>query len=135
MFEAAESYEAMMGRWSRQLAPLFVEFVGVRDGEKVLHAGCGSDPGPSHRSVEDPRHRSFQGIVGYARSHVTDPRVIFELGDAQALSYTDESFDRCMHCRSEHTCCCRGLAARANYFYLQMKLWTDVMDSVFLRSQ
>jgi ubiquinone/menaquinone biosynthesis C-methylase UbiE len=48
---------------------------------------------------------SFQGIVGYARSHVTDPRVIFELCDAQDLSYTDESFDRCLHCRSEHTCC------------------------------
>jgi hypothetical protein len=30
MFEVAESYEAMMRRWSRQLAPLFVEFVGVR---------------------------------------------------------------------------------------------------------
>ena len=96
MFEVAESYEAMMRRWSRQLAPLFVEFVGVRNGEKILDAGCGSDPGPSHRSVEDRRHRSFQGIVGYARSHVTDPRVIFELGDAQDLSYTDESFDRCM---------------------------------------
>ena len=27
MFEVAEAYEAMMGRWSRQLAPLFVEFV------------------------------------------------------------------------------------------------------------
>ena len=34
MFEVAEAYEVMMGRWSRQLAPLFVEFVGVRDGEK-----------------------------------------------------------------------------------------------------
>ena len=34
MFEVAEAYE--MGRWSRQLAPLFVEFVGVRHGENVL---------------------------------------------------------------------------------------------------
>ena len=36
MFEVAEAYEVMMGRWSRQLAPLFVEFVGVWDGEKML---------------------------------------------------------------------------------------------------
>ena len=36
MFEVAEAYEVMMGRWSRHLAPLFVEFVGVRDGERVL---------------------------------------------------------------------------------------------------
>ena len=42
MFEVAEAYEVMMGRWSRQLAPLFVEFVGVRDGEKVLDVGCGT---------------------------------------------------------------------------------------------
>jgi len=42
MFEVAEAYEVMMGRWSRQLAPLFVEFVGVRDGEKVLNLGCGT---------------------------------------------------------------------------------------------
>ena len=42
MFEVAEAYEVMMGRWSRQLAPLFVEFVGVRHGEKVLDVGCGT---------------------------------------------------------------------------------------------
>jgi cyclopropane fatty-acyl-phospholipid synthase-like methyltransferase len=42
MFEVAEAYEVMMGRWSRQLAPLFVKFVGVRDGENVLDVGCGT---------------------------------------------------------------------------------------------
>ncbi|MGB7946382.1 MAG: hypothetical protein WCH75_01745 [Candidatus Binatia bacterium] len=42
MFEVAEAYEATMGRWSRQLARLFVEFVGVRDGDKVLDVGCGT---------------------------------------------------------------------------------------------
>jgi ubiquinone/menaquinone biosynthesis C-methylase UbiE len=42
MFEVAEAYEAWMGRWSRQLAPLFVEIVGVQEGEKVLDAGCGT---------------------------------------------------------------------------------------------
>ena len=42
MFEVAEAYEVMMGRWSRQLAPLFLEFVGVRDGERVLDVGCGT---------------------------------------------------------------------------------------------
>ena len=33
MFEVAEAYEAMMGRWSRQLAPAFVQFAGVGDGD------------------------------------------------------------------------------------------------------
>jgi hypothetical protein len=33
MFEIADAYEVMMGRWSRQLAPLFVDFAGVQEGE------------------------------------------------------------------------------------------------------
>ena len=99
MFERAEAYEAMMGRWSRQLAPLFVEFAGVRDGEKVLDVGCGTGSlsatlarvtGASKIVGIDPSN----GFVDYARANVTDPRVTFELGDAQELPYSDGSFDR-----------------------------------------
>ena len=101
MFEVAEAYEVMMGRWSRQLAPLFVEFVGVRDGEKVLDIGCGT----ASLSATLARVTGASKIVGidpsnafieYARTQITDPRVTFEVGDAQALPYPDESFDRCM---------------------------------------
>lgn len=101
MFEVAEAYEVMMGRWSRQLAPSFVEFVGVRDGEKVLDAGCGT----GSLSVTLARVTEASKIVGidpskgfieYARTQVTDPRVTFEVGDAQNLPYPDVSFDRCM---------------------------------------
>lgn len=31
---AAAGYEQLMGRWSRKLAPLFIDFAGVADGEK-----------------------------------------------------------------------------------------------------
>ena len=101
MFEVAEAYEVMMGRWSRQLAPLFVEFVGVRDGERVLDVGCGTGSlsatlarvtGASKIVGIDPS----KGFIEYARTQVTDPRVTFELGDAQELPYADGSFDRCM---------------------------------------
>ena len=42
MFDVAEAYEQMMERWSQQLAPLFIDFVGFRDGEKALDVGCGT---------------------------------------------------------------------------------------------
>jgi ubiquinone/menaquinone biosynthesis C-methylase UbiE len=101
MFEVAEAYEAMMGRWSRQLAPLFVEFVGVQEGEKVLDAGCGTGSlsatlarvtGASKIVGIDPS----KGFVEYARATVTDRRVSFDVGDAQELPYSDGSFDRCL---------------------------------------
>jgi ubiquinone/menaquinone biosynthesis C-methylase UbiE len=101
LFEVPEAYEVMMGRWSRQLAPLFVEFVGVRDGESVLDVGCGTGSlsatlarvtGLSKIVGIDPSN----GFVDYARTQITDPRVTFEVGDAQNLRYPDSSFNRCM---------------------------------------
>src|SRR5437667_12373390 len=38
----AGNYERLMGRWSRRLAPLFIEHAGISDGENVLEVGCGT---------------------------------------------------------------------------------------------
>lgn len=101
MFEVAEAYEEMMGQWSRLLAPLFVGFVGVRDGDVVLDVGCGTGSlsatlarvtAASQIVGIDPS----QGFIEYARTQIADPRVTFEVGDAQNLPYADDSFDRCM---------------------------------------
>ena len=101
MFEVAEVYEERMGRWSRQLAPLFVEFVDVQDGEKLLDVGCGTGS-LSATLVRVTRASKIVGIdpskgfIEYARTQGADPRVTFDLGDAQSLPYPDASFDRCM---------------------------------------
>lgn len=42
MFSNADAYEVNMGRWSQQLAPLFIEFAGIRDGDRMLDVGCGT---------------------------------------------------------------------------------------------
>jgi SAM-dependent methyltransferase len=101
MFEVAEAYEASMGRWSRQLAPLFVEFAGVRDGETILDVGCGT--ASLTRALASATNAAkivgidpSKGFIDYARTQVRDPRVSFEEGDAQELPYADGFFDRCM---------------------------------------
>lgn len=38
----ADNYEKLMGRWSRRLAPLFIEHAGIARGEEVLEVGCGT---------------------------------------------------------------------------------------------
>ena len=38
-----EAYERFMGRWSRRSAPVFLDFVGVSDGQSVLDVGSGID--------------------------------------------------------------------------------------------
>lgn len=41
-FFNAEAYERLMGRWSRRLAPLLIEFADVREGDRVLDVGSGT---------------------------------------------------------------------------------------------
>jgi len=42
MFGNAEAYERFMGRWSRFVAPLLVEFTGLPDHCRVLDLGSGT---------------------------------------------------------------------------------------------
>jgi len=101
MFEVAEAYERQMGRWSRQLAPLLIEFAGVGAGERVLDAGCGTGSltqsiGRLTKAAEIVGIDASKGFIEYARAQNSDPRVRFELGDAQNLTYPDSWFDRCL---------------------------------------
>jgi len=42
MFSAATDYELFMGRWSRRLAPEYIAFAGVKNGDRVLDVGTGT---------------------------------------------------------------------------------------------
>ncbi len=45
LYSNAEAYDNYMGRWSVRLAPLFMDFARIRDGDRVL--AWGAAPGPS----------------------------------------------------------------------------------------
>jgi SAM-dependent methyltransferase len=99
MFSEARAYEHFMGRWSRSLAPLFVRFAGVRDGETILDVGSGTGAltsavakvAPSSRIVGIDPTASY---IGLAQSQHGSTRVLFEVGDAQQMRFDAAMFDR-----------------------------------------
>jgi len=99
MFSKSEAYESFMGKWSRRLAPIFLEFAGLKDGDLVLDVGSGT--GSLASSVLSiTKHSRVTGIdpstdfVNYANSQITDERATFEKGDGQKLRFQDNSFDK-----------------------------------------
>jgi SAM-dependent methyltransferase len=88
-----------MGRWSHRLARRLIEFAEVADGNRVLDVGMGTGS-LSLAVLAATRHSEVVGIdpsgpyVEYARSRTSDSRARFEVGDAQALPYSDASFDK-----------------------------------------
>ena len=88
-WQAGESYDLYMGRWSRQIAPLFLDLLVEKDLD-WLDVGCGTgalsqailDTSKPKRLVGvDPS----EGFVARARKIVTDPRATFLVGGAEAL--------------------------------------------------
>ena len=97
-WQAGDSYDLYMGRWSRRIAPRFLEWLAPRDDLDWIEVGCGtgalsaaiaSTCAPAKLISID---RS-EGFLAEARNNVTDGRVEFRVGDAQALPAADDSAD------------------------------------------
>lgn len=99
MFGNAEGYERFMGRWSRVVAPLLVDFAGVPESGRVLDVGSGTGS-LAFAVAEAKSQTAVLGIdpskeyVDYAASRNPFPgRVEFQVGDAQLLQCPDATFE------------------------------------------
>jgi SAM-dependent methyltransferase len=98
MFAASAGYERFMGRWSRLLAPAYIAFAGVKNGDRVFDVGTGTGSLAAIVEASMPASEVVgvdpsEGFIAYAQKNAKSPRVRFEVGDAQALKFKDASFD------------------------------------------
>ncbi len=93
-----DGYDLQMARWSRRLAPLFIQFAGITGGERVLDVGCGTGS-LTFELAQRPSFGAIQGIdlspvyVEHAKKRARDRRLGFQVGDACALPFANASFD------------------------------------------
>ncbi len=98
-----DGYELQMGRWSRRLAPQFIEFAGIKDADCVLDVGCGTGSLTltlaGNAGICALHGIDFSGpYIAHAKRSTSDARVQFEVGDACSLPFASatvrsQSFD------------------------------------------
>jgi SAM-dependent methyltransferase len=96
-----DGYELQMGRWSRRLAPLFLDFAAIGSGGRVLDVGCGTGrltemlvarPG----MTETHRVDVSEAYVAHARQRVASPKAAFSVADACAMPFETAHFDHAL---------------------------------------
>jgi SAM-dependent methyltransferase len=97
-FSAGDSYEQYMGRWSRQIAAQFVDWLALPPGLDWVEVGCGT--GALSATILDrckPRSvlafDQSAGFIDHARTARTDPRARFEVASASELPAPGHSAD------------------------------------------
>ena len=95
---SGDLYEPYVGRWSRLVAREFLAWLAVSPHSAWFDVGCGTGALTQViLEVEAPRSVAgmdpSEGYIAYARDHVRDHRVRFEVGDAQRLPFDAASFD------------------------------------------
>lgn len=98
LWSGGTAYERYMGRWSRKVAPQFAAWIDASPGADWIDVGCGT----GELTVAILRKCEPSQVIGIdssaaflrvAEVQVSDPRIQFKQGDAQAIPEGDESFD------------------------------------------
>lgn len=98
MFSDGRAYERMMGRWSMRAGTSFIDWLGAPEGLSWLDVGCGNGAfteelirrcAPKAVTGIDPS----EGQLAYARERDGAGMATFQVADAQALPFDDDSFD------------------------------------------
>src|SRR5689334_22731004 len=97
-WSSGDSYDRYVGRWSRLIARKFIPWLVAPEASQWLDVGCGTGA-LSQTILELANPKKVKGIdrsedyVKTARSKVDDPRVAFDIGDAQTLPVESEQYD------------------------------------------
>jgi SAM-dependent methyltransferase len=97
----AAAYDYYMGRWSRRLAPLFLDFAGSAAGERVLDVGCGTGS-LSLALVERCAVAAVEAIdfeadfVAALQARTGGAPISVRQGDACSVPFDDATFDRAL---------------------------------------
>jgi ubiquinone/menaquinone biosynthesis C-methylase UbiE len=98
LFTDGEAYERLMGRWSRLVGEVFLDWLDVPNGLRWLDVGCGNGAfteeliarcTPAAVTAVDPS----EDQISYARTRRSVKAAEFRVGDAQKLPFGDGSFD------------------------------------------
>jgi SAM-dependent methyltransferase len=98
LFTDGETYERLMGRWSRLVAERFLDWLNPPANVSWLDVGCGNGAfteeliarcAPSAVTAIDPSDDQ----IAYARTRQAAGMADFRVGDAQNLLFADRSFD------------------------------------------
>jgi len=97
LWDSGDAYERWIGRWSRRVAPLFLDWLAVPPQAEWVDVGCGTGVlssailarcGPDRVAGVDPS----DAFIEAARAQIQDSRFTCRKGGAEALPYERAEF-------------------------------------------